>query len=90
MDRLQLLEAIERYLGNEMSPAEKESFEQLRNSNPDVDLLVVEHGVFLNQLERYADQKNFRTTLHEIHNELAGKGVIRDSAPKAVVRQMWK
>lgn len=90
MDRLQLLDAVERYLGNEMSPEERHSFEELRKTNPEVDLFVVEHSLFVNQLEKFGDQKNFRTTLHEVHNELVGKGVIRESAPKAVLHQLWK
>jgi serine protease Do len=90
MDKIQLLEAIERYLGNEMSPQEKLSFEELRNANPDVDLLLVEHSLFLQQLGKFGEQKNFRSTLHEVHNDLTGRGVIRESAPKAVIRQMWK
>ena len=90
MDRLQLLDAVERYLGNEMTPEEIRAFEELRTNNPDVDLLVVEHSVFVNQLQKFGDQKNFRATLHEVHNELVGKGVIRESVPKAVIRQLWK
>lgn len=90
MDRLQLFEAVERYLGEEMTPAERLSFEELRRSNPEVDLLVVEHSLFLNQLSAYGEQKNLRSTLHEVHNELIGKGTIREVAPRAVIRQLWK
>lgn len=90
MDKLQLLEAIERYLGNEMSDAERLSFEELRKTNPEVDLLVVEHSLFLGQLEKYGDQKNFRSALHDVHNDLTGKGIIREAAPKAVIVQLWK
>lgn len=89
MDRLQLLDTVERYLGNEMSPEERLSFEELRKTNPEVDLFVVEHSLFVNQLEKFGEQKSFRTTLHEVHNELVGKGVIRESAPKAVLHQLW-
>lgn len=90
MNKIELLEAIERYLGNEMSPDERTSFEELRNTNPEVDLLVVEHTLFLAQLDKYGEQKNFRSTLHEVHNDLVGKGVIREGAPQAVIRQLWK
>ncbi len=90
MDRIQLLDAIERYLKNEMSVQEKTSFEQLRRTDADVDLLVVEHSLFLNQLEKFGDHKHFRSTLQEVHNELLGSGAIKEAAPKAVVKQLWK
>lgn len=90
MDSLHLLDTIERYLGNDMTPQERDSFEQLRRSNPEVDLLVVEHSLFLGQLNKYGAQKDLRSTLHEVHNELVGKGIIREAAPKAVVKQLWK
>ena len=90
MDRIQLLDDIERYLRNEMTPGEKYAFEELRQNDPDVDLMVVEHSLFMNQLEQFGDQKNFRSSLHEIHNNLSASGVIRESAPKAVLMQLWK
>jgi serine protease Do len=90
MDRIQLLDDIERYIRNEMTPAEKYAFEELRQTDPDVDLMVVEHSLFMNQLEQFGDQKNFRSVLHEIHTELAASGVIKETAPKAIVKQLWK
>ncbi|MBL7699710.1 MAG: trypsin-like peptidase domain-containing protein [Chitinophagaceae bacterium] len=90
MDRIQLLDDIERYLRNEMTPAEKYAFEELRQGDPDVDLMVVEHSLFMHQLEMFGDQKNFRTSLHEIHTDLASKGVIKETAPKAIIAQLWK
>ena len=90
MDRIQLLDDIERYLRNEMTPGEKYAFEELRQVDPDVDLMVVEHSLFMNQLEHFGDQKNFRSSLHEIHTELAATGVIKETAPKAVIKQLWK
>jgi S1-C subfamily serine protease len=73
-----------------MDPGEKYAFEELRLTDPDVDLMVVEHSLFMQQLEQFGDQKNFRTSLHEIHADLASRGVIKESAPKAIVRQLWK
>ena len=90
MDRIQLLDDIERYLRNEMDPAEKYAFEELRQADQDVDLMVVEHSLFMHQLEQFGDQKNFRSSLHEIHTDLAAKGIIKENAPPAVVRQLWK
>lgn len=90
MNKLELLDKIERYLANEMPPAEKEAFEQLRTTNPEVDLLLVEHSVFISQLEKFGEDRHIRSTLHEVHNDLTGKGIIREAAPKAVIRQLWK
>lgn len=90
MDRIQLLDDIERYLRNEMTPGEKYAFEELRQNDPDVDLMVVEHSLFMHQLEQFGEQKNFHATLHDIHNELAASGVIKETAPKAILRQLWK
>jgi serine protease Do len=90
MDRIQLLDDIERYLRNEMSPGEKYAFEELRQNDQDVDLLVVEHSLFMTQLEKFGDQKNFRSSLQDIHADLASSGVIKESAPRAIVKQLWK
>jgi S1-C subfamily serine protease len=90
MDRIQLLDDIERYLRDEMTPGEKYAFEELRQNDPDVDLMVVEHSLFMNQLEQFGDQKNFRSALHEIHTDLAANGVIKETAPKAMLRLLWK
>jgi S1-C subfamily serine protease len=90
MDRIELLDAVERYLRNEMSPGEKSAFEQLRTTNPEVDQLVVEHTVFLNQLDKFGDNKAFRATLHDVHNDLTDRGIIKEATPKVIVRQMWR
>lgn len=90
MDQLQLLEAVERYLLNEMSPEERANFEQLRKSNPDVDQLVVEHTLFLSQLNKFGEVKQFKGSLHEIHDHLVSNGAIKEQPSKAVVKQMWK
>ena len=52
MDDVQILEAVERYIREEMNPAEREYFEQLRHSDPEIDQLVVEHTIFLQQLSQ--------------------------------------
>lgn len=90
MDRIELLDAVERYLRDEMSPDEKYAFERLRTTNPEVDQLVVEHTVFLNQLSKLGENKAFRATLHEVHNDLTDRGIIKETTPKVVVRQMWR
>lgn len=90
MERIQLLEAVERFLAGEMTAAERESFEQLRKTDPEVDQLVVEHTLFLDQLADYGHQKQFKASLQDIHHELIFKGTIKAMAPKAVIRQLWK
>jgi serine protease Do len=90
MEQLQLLEAVERYLQNEMNPEEKAHFEQLRKTNPEVDQLVVEHTLFLSQLNRFGEVKHFKSSLHDIHNHLVTSGAIKEQPSKAMVKQIWK
>ena len=59
MEQLQLLEAVERYLLHEMTPEERAQFDQLRITNPEVDQLVVEHTLFLSQLNKFGEVKKF-------------------------------
>ena len=90
MEQLQLLEAVERYLLNEMDPGEREQFEQLRKTNPEVDQLVVEHTLFLSQLNKFGEIKNFKASLNDVHNQLLSTGTIKEQPSKAVVKQIWK
>lgn len=90
MQDVQLLDAIERFLRGEMSPEEMASFEQLRKSNPEVDQKVVEHTMFLQQIDQFSDWKNFKSTLHDVHNQLLDSGDIKEEAPKATVIQIWR
>ena len=90
MDNVKLLEAVERFLRNEMSAEERYHFEEMRSNNPDLDLLVVEHSTFLSQMDKYGDTRAFRTTLSEIHNSLTDRGIIKEAPPKALVRQLLK
>jgi S1-C subfamily serine protease len=90
MEEMQLLDAVERYLANEMPAEEKAFFEQLRKTNPEVDQLVVEHSMFLQQIDRFSDWKQYRSTLSEVHTQLLESGTIKDKAPKATIIQLWK
>jgi serine protease Do len=85
MDEIQLLDAVERYLADEMTPAERTQFEQLRKSNAEVDQLVVEHTIFLTQLNEFGDRRQFRSILNETHNQLLEKGAIKQERPKTRV-----
>src|SRR5690349_181682 len=92
MEDLQLLDAIERYLSGTMLPEEKEYFQQLRRSTPEIDQMVVEHRLFLQQMGMYADQKELMHNLHEVHSNLVEKGDIYEGGEldtKGRVLQFW-
>lgn len=90
MDRIELLDAIERYLRNEMSPEERQSFDELRSANPEVDQILVEHHLFISDLEKFGEYKHFRAELNEVHKDLVARGAIKEAASKAMIRQLWK
>lgn len=90
MHEVQILEAVERYLRNEMSSEERQQFEQLRGSNPEIDQLVVEHSLFLEQISSFGERKSFKNQLHEVHNQLLEKGEIREHQPKGKLVELWK
>lgn len=87
-DDVQILEAVERYIRGEMDTPEKEYFEQLRISNPEIDQLVVEHSIFLQQLNQFGERKNLKSLLNETHANLVNSGQIREEAPKVKVIQL--
>lgn len=92
MDEILLMDAAERYLNGEMDAGEKAMFEQLRQTNPEVDQLVVEHSHFLQELQRYGGVREVKHSLHEVHNQLLEKGVIKEEelAGAAKVINLWK
>jgi len=85
MEDLQLLEATERYLRGEMSPAERASFERLRQSDPEADQMVVGHSLFLKQIDNYGERKDFKSGLQEIHNHLLETGEIKPASSPAKI-----
>jgi len=92
MNEVTTLETIERYLRGEMTPDEKTFFENLRKTNPELDQLVVEHTLFLQQIDSFSDRKNFKADLQHIHTELTEKGDIKPAklVGKAKVVYLWK
>lgn len=91
MNDMMILETVECYIRGEMNPDERLQFENLRKSNPDIDQLVVEHTLFLQQMNRFGEWKKFRSTLHNVHTHLAEQGKI-DSAKlkgKAKLVYLW-
>ncbi|MGN6616898.1 MAG: S1C family serine protease [Ilyomonas sp.] len=77
MEDILLLDSIERYLSGAMLPEEKAYFEQLRKNTPEIDEMVVEHKLFLQQMEIYSEHKSLTNTLHEVHNNLVEQGYIQ-------------
>jgi serine protease Do len=93
MDDILLLEATERYLKGDLSPEDKAHFEELRKNNPEVDQLVVEHAIFLHQIETFGETRDFKHTLHETHYNLLLNGQIKESnadEKEGKVIQLWK
>jgi S1-C subfamily serine protease len=88
MEELNMMESIERYIHGEMLPEERVFFEELRKNNPGIDQMVVEHTVFLHQMEKYGGRKNLKSTLEDVHNELFESGEIKQSKETRVVR-LW-
>jgi serine protease Do len=92
MDEILLLDATERYLNGEMTAEEKTMFEQLRETNQEVDQMVVEHSFFLQQFQRYGGVREMKHSLHEVHNQLLQDGEIKEEvlSASAKVVNMWK
>lgn len=74
MEDIQLLEAIEKYLSGEMSAQERSNFEALRKKTSEIDQMVVEHTLFLQQIEWYAQRKNFNQQSQNTFNKLLAEG----------------
>ncbi len=92
MDDILLLEAIERYLNGEMSTEEYEYFNQLRKSTPEIDQMVVEHNMFLHQMNLYTNQRNVKSSLHDIHAILLHRGDLNEGgaiSTKGKIIQFW-
>lgn len=91
MDDIQILDAVERYIKGEMNPDERLHFENLRKTNTEIDQLVVEHTLFLQQMNRFGEWKKFRSTLHDVHTDLAEQGKIKSAklSGKAKVVYLW-
>ncbi|BDQ11776.1 S1C family serine protease [Sediminibacterium sp. TEGAF015] len=92
MDDFLLLDAIERYLSGEMSAEERNYFENLRKTTPEIDQMVVEHNMFLHQIADYAANIQIKQTLHETHQHLLERGDLNEGgalSPKGKVIQFW-
>ncbi|MFY0253939.1 S1C family serine protease [Chitinophaga sp. 30R24] len=65
-----LLRDIERYLEGEMSEQEKTAFDELRRTNPLINLQVEEHQRFLQHLDNFGQRKNLQAKLDQLHQQL--------------------
>lgn len=88
---MMMIDAIERYIRGEMNPDERLHFENMRKTNSEVDQLVVEHTLFLQQMNRFGEWQKFKTTLHHVHTGLAEQGKINADRlkGKAKVVYLW-
>ena len=89
MENTALLDSVERYIRGEMLPEEKQFFEHVRNTNPDVDQLVIEHTLFLKQFTQYGETARLKSELQTIHQQLSEEGQIDEQRP-AIVVTLWK
>jgi len=92
MDDILLQEAIERYLGGDMDTTERAYFETLRKSTPEIDQMVVEHSMFLHQMDIYSVHRNLKHSFQVTHAKLLERGEINEGGElttKGRVIQMW-
>jgi S1-C subfamily serine protease len=84
-----ILDAVERYIRGEMNPDERLHFENLRKTNSEVDQLVVEHTLFLQQMNRFGEWQKFQNTLNEVHTDLAQTGKIHADKLKGKAKLVY-
>ena len=82
MEDILLLQTIERYLDGAMQPAEKAYFEEVRKNTPEIDQMVVEHNLFLNQINNFSDRQSFKHSLNQVHSKLLSFGDINEGKPQ--------
>ncbi len=82
MEDIVLLDVIERYLTGQMSPEEKTWFKQLREKTPEIDQMVVEHKLFLHQLDEFGTRTALKHTIASAHDNLLQKGDISEGGEK--------
>jgi S1-C subfamily serine protease len=92
MDEILMIDAAERYLNGEMNADEKALFEQMRQTNPEMDQLVVEHIHFLQEFKKYGTVRELKHVAHEVHSQLLQEGKIKEEqlTGTAKVVNLWK
>lgn len=76
MTEIHLLEMVERYLQGELSEEELLSFEEMRKTHPDIDQMAVKHRLFIDQVERFEKDREYRSMLQDVHHKLSEEGKI--------------
>ncbi len=89
MEDTKLLDIVERYIKGEMNPDERLHFETLRKSNAEIDQLVVEHTLFLQQMNRFGEWKKFRSSLNDVHTQLTEQGKIDSTRLKGKAKVIY-
>lgn len=89
MEEALLLEAVERYLEGKMPPAEKEYFENLRKTTPELDQMVVSHRFMMQEMQKYRGRKSFKEKLAETHKRLVAEKSIPAAASEGKVVMLW-
>jgi S1-C subfamily serine protease len=92
MEDIQLQEAIERYLTGDMSVEERTQFEAIRKTTPEIDQMVIEHAMFLREMEMYVNRTNFSKLNKQVFNQLLDAGTWAPAAEQSTsfkVIQLW-
>lgn len=86
---IMMLDAVERYIRGEMTPDERMHFENMRKTSSEVDQLVVEHTLFLQQMNRFGEWQKFKTSLQEVHTDLSEQGKINADKLKGKAKVVY-
>ncbi len=91
MDQHQLAETVEKYLRGELNEGERNAFEEMRKSDPEIDQTVVEYQYFFDQMGRFGEVRRFKSNLYDTHHTLQEKGEIKEFAlnSKAKIINLW-
>ena len=92
MDDIQLQEAIERYLTDQMSVDERTQFEAMRKATSEIDQMVIEHAMFLKEMEMYVSRKNFAALNKQVFNQLLHAGTwssVKEQSTSFKIIQLW-
>ena len=92
MDDIQLQETIERYLTDLMSVEERAQFEAICKATPEVEQMVIEHAMFLREMDIYVNRKNFSKLNKQVFNQLLNAGTWTPATEQSTsfkVIQLW-
>jgi len=63
MEEILMIDAAERYLNGQMSQEERIYFEQLRQTNPEVDRIIAENIYFIQEMQQFSDIRKLKSNL---------------------------